>query len=397
MFKPAKIFTELKNCFQRIYSNPKSVRFNQFPKFESSILHKLCEQSISVLSTQNSLLILPTNIYVVGDLHGNVRDLVRILEHSGYPPDTKYLFLGDYVDRGAFSIETVTVLLALMCCFPNHVYLLRGNHEFSEVNEKYGFLQQIQEEYPDTSLWEHFNEVFSYMPVAALIGEQIFCVHGGLSPFLTEVEQINHIQRPFKSTLDPLILDIMWSDPTKDTQTFCKSSRGIGVSYGHAAVVKFLEDNKLKQMIRAHQNARSGVSKFVDQRCITVFSSSFYDNRSPNKCGYLFFNKEGEMKAFAFPPINDLQRKDMHFYPVNLMEQNNLLTFKSFKSNVYQTKKPRGCCIIPNIPNKKIGSNTQLSISTRFGPDKIMMIHSSSDIVDHKSGLPPLVNYEIDP
>lgn len=131
----------------------------------------------------------------LGDIHGQYYDLLRLFEYGGYPPESNYLFLGDYVDRGKQSLETICLLLAYKIKYPENFFLLRGNHECASINRIYGFYDECKRRY-NIKLWKVFTDCFNCLPVAALIDEKILCMHGGLSPDLNSLDQIRKIVRP---------------------------------------------------------------------------------------------------------------------------------------------------------------------------------------------------------
>jgi diadenosine tetraphosphatase ApaH/serine/threonine PP2A family protein phosphatase len=141
----------------------------------------LIEKSLPIIKEQKMLVELEAPLHVCGDIHGQYYDLLRIFEHCGYPGDFNYLFLGDYVDRGKQSLETICLLLCYKIKYPEKVTLLRGNHESSVTNRIYGFYDECKRRY-NVKLWKSFTELFNYLPVAALIDDKILCMHGGLSP-----------------------------------------------------------------------------------------------------------------------------------------------------------------------------------------------------------------------
>ena len=155
----------------------------------------LIEKSTNIVKEQKMILELEAPIKVCGDIHGQYYDLLRIFEHCGYPGENTYLFLGDYVDRGKQSLETVSLLMAYKIKFPNKIFLLRGNHESAITNRMYGFYDECRRRY-NVRLWKAFTDFFNYLPVSALIDDKVFCMHGGLSPDLRNTNQINEIPRP---------------------------------------------------------------------------------------------------------------------------------------------------------------------------------------------------------
>nr|XP_015195029.1 PREDICTED: serine/threonine-protein phosphatase PP1-beta catalytic subunit [Lepisosteus oculatus] len=132
---------------------------------------------------------------VSGDIHGQYTDLLRLFEYGGFPPEANYLFLGDYVDRGKQSLETICLLLAYKIKYPENFFLLRGNHECASINRIYGFYDECKRRF-NIKLWKTFTDCFNCLPIAAIIDEKIFCCHGGLSPDLQSMEQIRRIMRP---------------------------------------------------------------------------------------------------------------------------------------------------------------------------------------------------------
>ncbi|MCL4116459.1 UNVERIFIED_CONTAM: hypothetical protein GTU68_000415 [Idotea baltica] len=147
------------------------------------------------LSLKLRLKLVVISIAIVGDIHGQYSDLVRLFEKCGFPGDVNYLFLGDYVDRGKKSIEVICLLMAYKIKHPENFFLLRGNHESASINRIYGFYDECKRRY-NLKLWKIFSDVFNSMPVAAIIDEKILCMHGGLSPKLDKLEQIIHLPRP---------------------------------------------------------------------------------------------------------------------------------------------------------------------------------------------------------
>ncbi|EUR47992.1 serine/threonine-protein phosphatase PP1-beta [Plasmodium falciparum Santa Lucia] len=155
----------------------------------------LCLSSREIFLNQPILLELEAPIKICGDIHGQFYDLLRLFEYGGFPPDANYLFLGDYVDRGKQSLETICLLLAYKIKYPENFFLLRGNHECASINRIYGFYDECKRRY-SVKLWKTFIDCFNCLPVAAIIDEKIFCMHGGLSPELNNMEQIRKITRP---------------------------------------------------------------------------------------------------------------------------------------------------------------------------------------------------------
>jgi len=250
---------------------------------------------------------------ICGDIHGQFYDLLQLFELGGYPPDKNYLFLGDYVDRGRQSIETMCLLLAYKIKYPENFFLLRGNHECSSVNRIYGFYDECKRRY-SIKLWKNFCDCFNCLPIAAIIDDTIFCCHGGLSPELVFVNEIKEIIRPTDVPEQGMLCDILWSDPNKDIidDYFGENERGISVTFSKKYLQKFLSDNNLELLCRAHQVVEEGYEFFANKKCVTVFSA-------PNYCG--IFDNSGAMMVVdenlkcSFNIIKNKQRNESFFYP----------------------------------------------------------------------------------
>ena len=158
----------------------------------------LCEKSLEIFMEEPVFLELTSPIKICGDIHGQYYDLLRLFEYGGYPPESNYLFLGDYVDRGKQSLETVCLLLAYKIKYPENFFMTRGNHECSAINRIYGFYDECKKRF-SIKLWKIFTECFNCLPVAALLDDKILCMHGGLSKEMEKVEQIKKIIRPKES------------------------------------------------------------------------------------------------------------------------------------------------------------------------------------------------------
>ncbi|TVU20967.1 hypothetical protein EJB05_30574, partial [Eragrostis curvula] len=214
---------------------------------------------------------------VGGDIHGQFVDLLRLFDLGGYPPTSTYLFLGDYVDRGKQSLETICLLLAYKLKYPDKIFLLRGNHEDAKINRVYGFYDECKRRF-NVRLWKIFCDCFNCLPMAALIDDKVLCMHGGLSPELNSLDQINDIERPTEIPDEGLLCDLLWSDPSSDTQGWGESDRGVSCTFGADKLVEFLEKNDLDLVCRAHQVVEDGYEFFAQRRLVTIFSA-------PNYCG----------------------------------------------------------------------------------------------------------------
>lgn len=346
---------------------------NPIPSFDEKSLIKLCEDAEKLFQSEDNILRIEGDLTIVGDIHGSFHDLLRILNFIE-ENDSKVLFLGDFVDRGNFSIECVTILFALKIVRPDNFFLIRGNHEFDALCSQYGFKEEIlnyhnpkkkkptmqqKEKVNDNNilsfnfdtddssekvqdddnqndgffdhadmncykytelLYEAFIKAFAFLPIGAIVNQTTFCIHGGLSPRLEKVSQLQYgVIRPVYNFEDNRILsDVLWSDPSSDfSSLFEDNPRGRGFLFSMNVVYNFLSSNSLKRIIRAHQCVRHGTHTQFNEKFITVFSASSYDKDMHNSSGILkIFQKDDIVHSISFPPITRLDKSDAAYYKV---------------------------------------------------------------------------------
>jgi serine/threonine-protein phosphatase PP1 catalytic subunit len=267
----------------------------------------LIDKSLQILKEQKMLVVLEAPIHVCGDIHGQYYDLLRIFEHCGYPGEYNYLFLGDYVDRGKQSLETICLLLCYKIKFPNKVTLLRGNHESSVTNRIYGFYDECKRRY-NVRIWRSFTDLFNFLPVAALIDEKILCMHGGLSPELKNLQNIENISRPTEIPDTGLLCDLLWSDPEKDILDYDENDRGVSVVFGEKVVEDFNKKNDLDLIIRAHQVVDEGYEFFAKRQLITIFSAPNYCGEFDNSAGIMIIDESLTCSLKVLRPVEGLKK-----------------------------------------------------------------------------------------
>ena len=267
----------------------------------------LIDKSLAIIKEQKMLVELEAPLHVCGDIHGQYYDLLRIFEHCGYPDDYNYLFLGDYVDRGKQSLETVCLLLCYKIKYPEKVTLLRGNHESSVTNRIYGFYDECKRRY-NVRLWRSFTDLFNYLPVAALIDEKILCMHGGLSPDLKNIQNIQDIPRPTDIPDTGLLCDLLWSDPDKDVLEYDENDRGVSVIFGEKIVQDFNKKNDLDLIIRAHQVVDDGYEFFAQRQLITIFSAPNYCGEFDNSAGIMIIDESLTCSLKVLRPVENLKK-----------------------------------------------------------------------------------------
>ena len=264
----------------------------------------LIDQSLKIIKDQKMLVELEAPLHVCGDIHGQYYDLLRIFEHCGYPGEYNYLFLGDYVDRGKQSLETVCLLLCYKIKYPDKVTLLRGNHESSVTNRIYGFYDECKRRY-NVRLWKSFTDLFNWLPVAAIIDEKILCMHGGLSPDLKNIQSIQEISRPTDIPDTGLLCDLLWSDPDKDVLEYDENDRGVSVIFGEKIVQDFNKKNDLDLIIRAHQVVDDGYEFFANRQLITIFSAPNYCGEFDNSAGIMIIDDSLTCSLKVLRPVEN--------------------------------------------------------------------------------------------
>ncbi|KAL2496683.1 Serine/threonine-protein phosphatase 5 [Forsythia ovata] len=261
-------------------------------------LHKRYAYQI-VLQTREMLRVLPSlvdinvpngkHFTVCGDVHGQFYDLLNIFELNGLPSeDNPYLFNGDFVDRGSFSVEVILTLFAFKCMSPSAIYLSRGNHESKSMNKIYGFEGEVRSKLSDAFV-ELFAEVFCCLPLAHVINEKVFVVHGGLfSVDGVKLSDIREIDRFCEPPEEGLMCELLWSDPQPQLGRG-PSKRGVGLSFGADVTKRFLQDNGLDLVVRSHEVKNDGYEIEHDGKLMTVFSAPNYCDQMGNKGAFIQF------------------------------------------------------------------------------------------------------------
>ncbi|TNJ30509.1 Serine/threonine protein phosphatase [Giardia muris] len=273
---------------------------------------QITDRARAVFFNEPNLLSLSLPIIVIGDIHGQLFDLFEIFKIAGEVPTSTYLFLGDYVDRGTHSLEVILYLFLLKIRHPQSIYLLRGNHEDEKICQSYGFLDEIYSKFSDCDsnypkdVWRAMIDTFETLPIAALIQNELFSVHAGLSPSLQTIDQMNTICRfrDFPEGLSCLFSDLLWSDPSSEAQCFERSTRGAGCSFGLIPVLKFLYDNSLSHILRSHQLCYEGFVLMFGDLLSTVWSAPDYTQKR-NFASVLTINENLERNYEVFECSND--------------------------------------------------------------------------------------------
>ncbi|KAJ3324763.1 protein phosphatase type 2A [Boothiomyces sp. JEL0866] len=262
-------------------------------------LEKLCEMAIVLLAKDENLQKVSAPVTICGDIHGQFHDLTELFKVGGQLPDTNYVFMGDYVDRGYYSVETVALILALKVRFPSRITILRGNHETRQISQVYGFYDECLRKYGNANVWKYFTHVFDFLPLTALVADEILCMHGGLSPSLDTLDQIRSLDRFQELPGDGPMSDLCWSDPDERCG-WGISPRGAGYTFGEDISEAFLQNNGLSLIARAHQLVMDGYYWQHHGNVVTIFSAPNYCYRCGNQAAIMQVDEYHKRKLIQF-------------------------------------------------------------------------------------------------
>ena len=283
-------------------------------RLDKPCLLELLKLFESQIKSEPNILKIQDPVTVVGDLHGQFYDLLKCLEVGGNPEDTKYLFLGDYVDRGTYSIENLILLMCIKLNYKDTILMLRGNHECRQMTSFFNFKMECEVKY-DSEIYFRMMEVFDSLPIACLINEKFIAIHGGLSPDIDKIADIMKINRFTEPPHSGAMCDLLWSDPCDKDEDAAKtnfinnSNRGCSYVFGIKAVVPFLKKNNIISIIRAHEAQLEGFKMYkwnanVDfPSVITIFSAPNYCDVYSNKAAVIKFkNNMVNIQQYNYSP-----------------------------------------------------------------------------------------------
>jgi serine/threonine-protein phosphatase 6 catalytic subunit len=275
---------------------------------EERDLRILCEKVKELLIEESNVQPVQAPVTICGDIHGQFHDLLELFAKGGEIPNTRYIFMGDFVDRGYNSVETFELLMCLKLKYPAYITLLRGNHETRQITTVYGFFDEIIRKYGNANPWKYCTEVFDYLGIGAVVEGEIFCIHAGLSPDIKTMDQIRLIERRMEIPHEGPFCDLMWSDP-EEIETWAMSPRGAGWIFGSKVTTEFNHINGFKLIARAHQLVMDGFKYwFKDQNLVTVWSAPNYCYRCGNVASILNISDTMERSFDIFHAVSDSSR-----------------------------------------------------------------------------------------
>jgi len=297
-------FTELDAQIQRV------LNISELTEEECKTL---CERAREILQEESNCVPVQCPVTICGDIHGQFPDLKELFNIAGSPPETNYLFMGDYVDRGRYSVKTITLMFLYKARFPDRITLLRGNHESRQITTVYGFFDECVRTYGSPEPWKEFTNTFDYLPLTACIENQILCMHGGLSPSIDSLDEIRHLDRMQEVPHEGPMCDLLWSDPDDKVTGWGISQRGAGYTFGPDVSEHFNHSNGLKLIARAHQLAMEGYNWCHERHVVTIFSAPNYCYRCGNQAAVMEIDEHLKYTFLQFdPPPNqkDIKPQD---------------------------------------------------------------------------------------
>lgn len=280
--------------------------FKQIPE---AVVKDLCTKCKESLKLESNVAVVKAPVTIVGDVHGQYHDLLEMFQIAGPCPSTNFLFLGDYVDRGFFSVETVLTIIAIKVRFPDRITLIRGNHESRQITQVYGFYDECLRKYGSPRVWQYVTDLFDFLPLAAIVQDKLFCTHAGLSPSLDTLESIRALSRFEEVPHEGPMCDLLWSDPDEHTG-WGISPRGAGYTFGRDISEAFCKTNGTSFIVRAHQLVADGYSWTHEGAVVTIFSAPNYCYRCGNRASILavdeYVNHEFVQYDHAPPPKSQM-------------------------------------------------------------------------------------------
>ena len=270
--------------------------FDVIQNYIEQDIENLIRDVEKILETERNLIFVPKGkTMVVGDLHGDLETLHKVMDQFFREEFKTLIFLGDYVDRGAKQVEVINVLFYYKKLMPNRIILIRGNHEDPIINRQYGFYDEVRLKFKKSrEIFRLYNQAFSHLPLAAITWNKIFCVHGGIPEGLEEIKDINLLPTKQEEISDPIAKQLVWNDPKENFKDFKQSSRDPGIKkFRREAFKDFIERNQINGIIRSHEKFKNGFKSYFNEKLISIFSSQSYSKKVLTVIGVI--NSDGSI------------------------------------------------------------------------------------------------------
>jgi serine/threonine-protein phosphatase PP1 catalytic subunit len=276
---------------------------NLLSEIDLNTIFKILNSAQNAFENENILLEFELNnlreeIYVVGDIHGDLESLLKLHNIFKAKKPCAVIFLGDIVDRGLKQLECLTFVLSLKILNPQQYYLLKGNHETWEMNQAYGFLEVFSRKFKGTYGFKEILELYNVIPICALVNKAVLCLHGGIPQDKDILKKIRNTKTKNFHTLNnstsQALSQILWNDPKENLKEFTESFRGPGINFfGEDVFNEFLEENNLMYMIRSHERFPEGYRWFFKNRLLSIFSSiNYLGKRNPIPASYAIITQD---------------------------------------------------------------------------------------------------------
>ena len=262
----------------------------------------IIKKSKEIFSQEKNIEEVPCPVTICGDIHGQFLDLLELFRLGGRLPHTNYIFLGNYINNGYNSIETLSLLLCLKVRYPQRICLIRGNHETKNLTLCYGFYDECIRKYGSPEVWKYFIDLFNYLPLGVLIEEKIFCIHSGLSPLFHTLDDIRLLDRTQVIDFsDGIISHLLWNEPG-NCIGFTPYCKGAGFMYGERISKEFCRINDLDMIIRSSSSIPNGYSFTHDNKVCSICSCPNYLYRCNNNGAIMEIDEFMKYEFYTFSP-----------------------------------------------------------------------------------------------
>ncbi|WP_371806587.1 metallophosphoesterase family protein [Candidatus Lokiarchaeum ossiferum] len=266
-----------------------------------------------------------SDVLIIGDIHGDIKSLLKIIEPFLQEQVESLVFLGDYVDRGNHNLHCLLLIIALSIAWPDRVIVLRGNHEDVDINQLFGFYQELEAFFPITHEFKKvitsINEIYNNMSLIAITPNHSICLHAGIPKNITNLRLLHYFPKPHykfsqnfskisqadKDKVWEAFVQVRWNDPTEEYKFPTARSYHGYFYYNRNEIIRFLEENQQHRIIKSHESLRGGFDSLFDSKLFHIFSTEPYDHKIE--------------KAFVIheSPSNQITLRDLNFNQVKIL------------------------------------------------------------------------------